>query len=225
MVVRRIVFKRSIPWSAWLFNPHTIFRKIKVSEIATFQWKIFLLLCSYDRTHKNQSLFRQNWATIVLRPWWPFFSVSGGGGVLLPLCYLSMRYLIVPLYCWWVENDHLHCVHSICRSLLPSATTDKKEKKIFLIYKKIQMVAVAKSYTRAPFWISLYMRKILFSFLSVQLCQCPSPFTNSLSRTSTCLCLLLSPLTLSISISLSPSIAVWPLLAAVPYISHFLLHP
>jgi hypothetical protein len=71
--------------------------------------------------------------------------------------------------------------------------TDKKEKKIFLIYKKIQMGAVAKTYMRkgfliqymrkckniypymrrplvindfatAPFWISLYMRKILFSF-------------------------------------------------------------
>jgi hypothetical protein len=76
--------------------------------------------------------------------------------------------------------------------------TDKKENKIFLIYKEIQMGAVAKSYMRkgfliyeemrkclviytvqysmmrllviydfatAPFWISLNMRKILFSFL------------------------------------------------------------
>jgi hypothetical protein len=64
--------------------------------------------------------------------------------------------------------------------------TDKKENKFFLIYKEIQMGAVAKSYMRkgfriyeemrkylaiyeeaasyidfatAPFWISLYMRK------------------------------------------------------------------
>ncbi len=75
--------------------------------------------------------------------------------------------------------------------------TDKKENNIFLIYKEILSEAVAKSkYTRkgfliykemrkyfpiycmrrllviydfatAPFWISLYMRKIRFSFLSV----------------------------------------------------------
>ena len=72
--------------------------------------------------------------------------------------------------------------------------TDKKENKIFLIYKEIQMGAVGKSFMRkgfliyeemrkyylylrrpfiiydfatASFWISLYMRKILFSFLSV----------------------------------------------------------
>jgi hypothetical protein len=72
--------------------------------------------------------------------------------------------------------------------------TDKNENKIFLIYKEIQMEAVSKSYMRkgfliyeeklnyiviyedlrrplviydfatAPFWIFLYMRKILFSF-------------------------------------------------------------
>ena len=72
--------------------------------------------------------------------------------------------------------------------------TDKKEKKIFLIYKEIQDGAIAKSYMRkglliyeemrkyfsiyeeavviydyatAPSWISLYMRKIWLSFLSV----------------------------------------------------------
>jgi hypothetical protein len=71
--------------------------------------------------------------------------------------------------------------------------TDKKEKKIFLIYKEIQKGAFAKSYmtnglliygeifahfliykpflindfATAPLWISLYMRKIWFSFLSV----------------------------------------------------------
>ncbi len=73
---------------------------------------------------------------------------------------------------------------------------DKKENKIFLIYKEIQSWSVAKSYLKrgflmyeemrkyftiyeerrplviydfatAPFWISSYMRKIWFSFLSV----------------------------------------------------------
>jgi hypothetical protein len=60
--------------------------------------------------------------------------------------------------------------------------TDKKEKKIFPICKEIQMGAVAKSYNAniyshrrrplfiydfatAPYWISLFMRKIWFSFL------------------------------------------------------------
>jgi hypothetical protein len=57
--------------------------------------------------------------------------------------------------------------------------TDKKEKNFFFIYKKIQKGAVAKSYmtnglliyefATAPIWISLYMRKIVFSFLSVYL--------------------------------------------------------
>jgi hypothetical protein len=32
-------------------------------------------------------------------------------------------------------------------------STDKKEKKIFLIYKEIQMGAVAKSYTRKGFLV------------------------------------------------------------------------
>ncbi len=60
--------------------------------------------------------------------------------------------------------------------------TAKKENNFFFIYKEIQMGTVAKSYTRkgfliyeemrivihdiatAPFWISLHVRKILFSF-------------------------------------------------------------
>jgi hypothetical protein len=78
---------------------------------------------------------------------------------------------------------------------IPGIYTDKKENQIFLIYKEIQSGAVTKSYMRkgflihmrkcanispymrmplviydfatAPFWISLYMRKIVFSFLSV----------------------------------------------------------
>ncbi len=74
--------------------------------------------------------------------------------------------------------------------------TDKKENQIFLIYKEIHSEAVAKLFMKkgvliyvemrkyfpiyekavshtvydfatAPFWISLYMRKILFSFSSV----------------------------------------------------------
>ncbi len=69
--------------------------------------------------------------------------------------------------------------------------TDKKEKKIFLTYKEIQDEIGCKSYMRKgfliyeemrnyltrlliiydfetdPFWISLYMRKILFPFVSV----------------------------------------------------------
>jgi hypothetical protein len=39
--------------------------------------------------------------------------------------------------------------------------TDKKENKIFLIYKEIQMGAVAKSYMRKGFLISEEMRKYL----------------------------------------------------------------
>ncbi len=68
-----------------------------------------------------------------------------------------------------------------------SKYTDKKEIQIYLIYKEIQSGAVASSYmgkylrissymkkplliydfATAPLWISLYMRKILFYFLSV----------------------------------------------------------
>ncbi len=79
-------------------------------------------------------------------------------------------------------------------SCLQGYCTDKKEDKIFLVYKEIQPDRVQShiwltassyivkyfrisSYIRKPFliydfahdpiWISLYMRKILFSFLSV----------------------------------------------------------
>jgi hypothetical protein len=77
-----------------------------------------------------------------------------------------------------------------------SLYTDKKENKIFLIYKEIQMGAVAKSYMRkcfliyeemckylviyckrrpaviydfatAPFWISLYMKNFFISVWNV----------------------------------------------------------
>ncbi len=45
--------------------------------------------------------------------------------------------------------------------LIVCAHTDKKEKKISLIYKKIQMGAVAKSYMRKGFLIDEEMRKYL----------------------------------------------------------------
>jgi len=45
--------------------------------------------------------------------------------------------------------------------LLSEKYTDKKEKKIFLIYKEIQMGAVAKSYMRKSFLIYEEMRKYL----------------------------------------------------------------
>jgi hypothetical protein len=45
--------------------------------------------------------------------------------------------------------------------------TDKKEKKIFLIYKEIQMGAVAKSFTRKNFLIYEEMRKYLFIYEEV----------------------------------------------------------
>ncbi len=75
--------------------------------------------------------------------------------------------------------------------------TDKKGYKIFLSYKEIQIRAVAQSSMRkcfllyeemrkylvrplviydivtAPFWISLYMRKLLFSVLSVYIRRTP----------------------------------------------------
>ncbi len=60
-----------------------------------------------------------------------------------------------------------------------------KKKETFLIYKEIQNGAVAKSYmtlqllhdfATAPFWISLYMRKIFFSFY-----QCTIPLTRLFS--------------------------------------------
>jgi hypothetical protein len=42
--------------------------------------------------------------------------------------------------------------------------TDKKEKKIFLTYKKIQLGAVAKSYMRKGFLIYEEMRKYLVKY-------------------------------------------------------------
>jgi hypothetical protein len=48
-------------------------------------------------------------------------------------------------------------VHSCILQLI----TDKKENKVFLIYKEIQMGAVAKSYMRKGFLIYEEMRKYL----------------------------------------------------------------
>ncbi len=47
------------------------------------------------------------------------------------------------------------------RNKKPSRHTDKKEKKIFLIYKEIQIGAVAKSYMKKGFLIFEEMRKYL----------------------------------------------------------------
>ncbi len=53
--------------------------------------------------------------------------------------------------------------------------TDKTENKIFLVYKEIQSGAVATNglfiydFATAPLCISLYMRNILFYFLSVHI--------------------------------------------------------
>ncbi len=100
------------------------------------------------------------------------------------------------LQTWWSTRTR-DVVHTV-----------KKEKKIFLIYKEIQVGAVAKSYmwkgflineemdkylviqyirrplviydlATARFWVSLYMRKILFSFLSVH----TPPQTISVKKT------------------------------------------
>jgi hypothetical protein len=98
----------------------------------------------------------------------------------------------VPL----VSRDDIGPTVDVFLPLLLWPCTDKKENQIFLIYKEIQGVAVAKSFmtnglliqymgkylrissyirkpfpiydfATAPLWISLYMRKIWFTFLSV----------------------------------------------------------
>jgi hypothetical protein len=49
--------------------------------------------------------------------------------------------------------------HTVGRGLLPKNFTDKKENKIFLIYKENQSGEVAKSYMRKGFLIYEEMRK------------------------------------------------------------------
>ncbi len=51
------------------------------------------------------------------------------------------------------------CSSTLLHSVFQSLYTDKKENKIFLIYKEIQSGAVAKSYMRKGFLIDEEMRK------------------------------------------------------------------
>ncbi len=55
--------------------------------------------------------------------------------------------------------DGAHLIFNFLREL--ALYTDKKEKKIFLMYKEIQVGAVAKSYMRRGFLIYEEMRKYL----------------------------------------------------------------
>jgi hypothetical protein len=65
--------------------------------------------------------------------------------------------------------------------MFTSSHTHKKENKIFLIYKKIQMGAVAKSYMRKVFLIYEEMLKYLFIFKeAVSLDFSTAPFWISL---------------------------------------------
>ncbi len=119
-----------------------------------------------------------------------------------PSSYLFCRpFISILSFCSFSLSSLSHSFFCILSSLFKtflwpmSSYTDKKEKKIFLIYKEIQrdrehshiwltassyMVKYLRisSHIRKPFriydfapdpilWISLYMRKILFSFLSV----------------------------------------------------------
>jgi hypothetical protein len=58
---------------------------------------------------------------------------------------------------------------NICRESFPlwGGCTDKKENEIFLLYKEIQMRAVAKSYMRKGFLIYEKMRKYLTKYEEV----------------------------------------------------------
>jgi hypothetical protein len=55
--------------------------------------------------------------------------------------------------------------HTANISIFPKARTDKKEKKIFLIYKEIQSGAVAKSYMRKGFQIYEEMRQYISPYM------------------------------------------------------------
>ncbi len=71
-----------------------------------------------------------------------------------------------------VEIDKDPDPANLCRSGSGSTLhTDKKENKIFLmhmeIHSQMRRPLVLYDFSTTPFWISLYMRKILFSFLSV----------------------------------------------------------
>jgi hypothetical protein len=67
---------------------------------------------------------------------------------------------------WHGLTQNLHVAnvtgrHVLCQGFDVRSCTDKKGKKIFLIYKEIQMGAVAKSYMRKGFLIYEEMRKYL----------------------------------------------------------------
>ncbi len=105
-------------------------------------------------------------------------------------------FLVVFYYVHTESFVYVMFLEAVCLRFV-SCDTDEKEHKIFLIYKEIQMGSGAKSYMRKGFliyeemhkyfhhiwgleevvshiwlctcslWISQYMRKIFFSFLSV----------------------------------------------------------
>jgi hypothetical protein len=67
------------------------------------------------------------------------------------LCFPSSRFIQSPF--WLKNNKNVYRMCCFC--------TDKKENKIFLIYKEIQKGAVAKSYMRKGILIYEEMRKFL----------------------------------------------------------------
>ncbi len=104
----------------------------------------------------------------------------------------------------------MNCLNTKCNPILMIQYTDKKENKILLRYRKIQLWSVAMSYMRKGFliyeemrkyltifeeafnhiWLcsrchlnSLYMRKIWFSFLSVYCCNQPKIITVTVFKT------------------------------------------
>jgi len=111
----------------------------------------------------------------------------------LHICRSSVLFAVEGIYISTVMKTH---TSFFCRLIWILPLTDKKEKKIFLIYKAIQNGTVAQviyqeglpkvwgnaqiynhiwglrplaipDFATAPFWIFLNMRTILFSFLSV----------------------------------------------------------
>jgi len=75
----------------------------------------------------------------------------------------------------WVNYCVQFCNKTITELFVSTARTDKKEKKIFLIYKEIQSGAVAKSFMRKGFLIfpniSQYMRRplVIYDFATAPL--------------------------------------------------------
>ncbi len=125
---------------------------------------------------------------------------------------MQRRLLHIFAYWWWHYGWMGSEFSSFC-NISFRCHTDKKENKIFLLYKEIQRGAVAKSYmtnglliygeivylrissyirkpfliydfATAPLWISLYMRKIWFSFLTVHASSEHSRIFSLLSRWS-----------------------------------------